>query len=142
MRGDRGAALARRLGRAAALAALVLALPLGCRVRGGDVLTLPPAGAGTAGGGFDGGLAGLGGFGDASDVGGPGGGGGGAAGSLASAVFIAPEGSDGNPGTQAAPWRTFGHALPMLQPGATLVLLDGTYTSSTTGLLRIFCGDT
>jgi hypothetical protein len=140
MRGDPGTLLARRVAGVAALVGLAVALPQGCRVRGGDVLTIPPVGAGGAGGGLDGGLVDLGSFGDAiygSDIGG----GGGAAGSLlTSAVYIAPEGSDGNPGTQAAPWRTFAHALPTLQPGSTLVLLDGTYTSSTTGLLRVFCG--
>ncbi len=58
--------------------------------------------------------------------------------------YISPSGSDANAGTsQSAPWRTFGRALNSskpLQPGDTLVLLDGTYTRTTTGLPRIDCG--
>jgi hypothetical protein len=54
--------------------------------------------------------------------------------------FIAPDGDDANAGTQAAPWKTFAHALPMLRPGLSLVLLDGVYTSATSGMLQVFCG--
>jgi len=58
--------------------------------------------------------------------------------------YISPAGNDANAGTsQGAPWRTFGRALNShkpLQPGDTLVLLDGTYTRTTTGLPRIDCG--
>ncbi|MDB4983629.1 MAG: uncharacterized protein JWM82_4381 [Myxococcales bacterium] len=54
--------------------------------------------------------------------------------------FIAPDGDDANPGTQVAPWKTFAHALPMLRPGLSLVLLDGVYTSATSGMLQVFCG--
>jgi hypothetical protein len=54
--------------------------------------------------------------------------------------YIAPDGDDANPGTATAPWRTFAHALPMLRPGLALVLLDGTYTSATSGMLQVFCG--
>jgi hypothetical protein len=115
------------------IAALALAFVSACRTRGGDVLSLA-GGAGGAGAG--GGFVDAGGFGGAEDAGG-------ApveAGGAGASYFIAPDGSDGNPGTQAAPWRTFAHALPLLQPGSTLTLLDGTYTSATSGLLQIFCG--
>jgi hypothetical protein len=59
--------------------------------------------------------------------------------------YISPSGNDGNAGTsQGAPWRTFDRALNSskpLRPGDTLVLLDGTYTRTTTGLPRIDCGN-
>jgi hypothetical protein len=44
--------------------------------------------------------------------------------------YIAPSGGDdANPGTSAAaPWASFSHAWTQLQPGQTLVLLDGVYT--------------
>ena len=58
--------------------------------------------------------------------------------------YISPSGNDANAGTsQGAPWRTFGRVLNSnkpLRPGDTLVLLDGTYTRTTTGLPRIDCG--
>jgi hypothetical protein len=54
--------------------------------------------------------------------------------------YIAPDGNDTGPGTAAAPWKTFAHALPLLRPGLTLVLLDGVYTSETSGMLQVFCG--
>ncbi|HVU51220.1 MAG TPA: hypothetical protein VHL80_11065, partial [Polyangia bacterium] len=81
--------------------------------------------------------------GDASGLGGAGAAAaGGAAGTFpVMTYYISPDGSDGNPGTSpTAPWKTFGHALPALAPGSTLVLLDGTYTSGTTDLLQVFCG--
>jgi hypothetical protein len=59
--------------------------------------------------------------------------------------YISPLGNDANAGTsQNAPWRTFGRVLNSnkpLKPGDTLVLLDGTYTRTTTGLPRIDCGN-
>jgi hypothetical protein len=54
--------------------------------------------------------------------------------------FISPLGADENPGTEALPWQTFAHALPRLRPGYSLVLLDGTYESQTTGFLQVECG--
>jgi hypothetical protein len=127
------------------------ALALGCQTRGGLVLAFvageggsgaPDGGVGN--GGAAGGTGGEGGsLGDASGLGGAGATGG-AAGSVVhppAIYYIGPDGSDGNPGTtETAPWRTFGHALPVLQPGSTLVLLDGTYTSATSGLFQVFCG--
>jgi hypothetical protein len=56
------------------------------------------------------------------------------------AYFLSPVGSDGNPGTESAPWKTFRHALPLLRPGLTLILLDGTYTGADSGYLRALCG--
>jgi hypothetical protein len=40
---------------------------------------------------------------------------------------VATTGSDANPGTEAAPWRTIGHALAALTAGDTLVVHGGTY---------------
>lgn len=58
--------------------------------------------------------------------------------------YLSPGGNDSNSGnTAAAPWRTFGKVLNssrILKPGDRLVLLDGTYTRTTTGLPRIACG--
>jgi hypothetical protein len=55
--------------------------------------------------------------------------------------FLSPTGDDLDPGTSDNPWKTFGHALPLLQPGWTLRLLNGTYDASTTGTLNVRCGD-
>jgi hypothetical protein len=140
-----------RRGAAAGLA-LACLFAFGCRTRGGLVLALAPVAV------ADGGVAGVGGPGGAGGPGmagepgvdgtGVGGSGAGADAGLVSdgavsdvIYYISPEGSDGNPGTTpAAPWRTFAHALPALLPGSTLVLLDGMYTSATSGLLQVFCG--
>jgi hypothetical protein len=54
--------------------------------------------------------------------------------------YISPSGSDANAGTSAAaPWKTFGHAVPLLFAGDTLNLLNGTYTKATTGLFLANC---
>jgi hypothetical protein len=45
----------------------------------------------------------------------------------AGARFVSPGGSDRNPGTRRRPWRTLEAALERLQPGATVVVLRGTY---------------
>ncbi len=51
--------------------------------------------------------------------------------------YVSPQGDDGNDGVSAgAPWRTFAHAWEVLQPGDTLLLLDGTYTAATTGVIQ------
>jgi hypothetical protein len=50
--------------------------------------------------------------------------------------YLSPRGNDGRAGTQVAPWKTFAHAWEVLRPGDTLVLLDGTYTEETTGVLQ------
>ncbi len=52
--------------------------------------------------------------------------------------FISPTGNDSNNGTdQSTPWKTFKFAFERgMQAGDELVLLDGTYTEPTTGILR------
>jgi hypothetical protein len=55
--------------------------------------------------------------------------------------YLSPSGSDSNPGTsQNAPWKSFSK-VKALQPGDTLVVLDGTYTRGTTGLPVIDCAN-
>ncbi|HEV3193096.1 MAG TPA: hypothetical protein VGY54_21460, partial [Polyangiaceae bacterium] len=61
-------------------------------------------------------------------------------GATAATFFISPAGSDNGPGTRAQPWRTFRWAIPRLLPGATLVLLDGTYEAATSGYPDVRCG--
>jgi parallel beta-helix repeat protein len=55
--------------------------------------------------------------------------------------YLSPSGSDGSVGTsQTTPWRTFGHAIPKLNPGDTLNLMNGTYSvSNGTGLPSVNC---
>jgi hypothetical protein len=57
--------------------------------------------------------------------------------------YLSPSGNDAGDGTTVATaWLTFGRVLNTskpLQPGDTLVLLDGTYTRTTTGLPKISC---
>ena len=58
------------------------------------------------------------------------------------AIYLSPTGSDDNCcATHDQPWRTFRKALPVLEPGSTLILEDGTYTAETTGYLNIRCDD-
>jgi hypothetical protein len=40
-------------------------------------------------------------------------------------------GSDANPGTSAAPWRTVDHAIATLQPADTVIIAAGIYTQTT-----------
>jgi len=57
-------------------------------------------------------------------------------------LFLSPSGSNANSGLSAAsPWLTFAHAVPQLQPGDRLTLLDGTYLPGNTGLLDVDCDD-
>ncbi len=52
--------------------------------------------------------------------------------------YLSPHGSDANDGLcPERPWKTFAHAIPWLEPGDTLGLLDGDYTPQTTGMLLI-----
>jgi len=45
--------------------------------------------------------------------------------------YMAPDGDDETPGrTEAAPWRSFGHAFERLEPGDTLLLMGGVYRES------------
>jgi hypothetical protein len=123
-------------------AAVLLACALvACNATRGDVLSTGRAGSGPDAGLPEGGAAGAGG-GNAAGSGPAGSGpaGAGPGGALGTAFFISPDGDDANPGTEAAPWKTFSHALPQLAPGLTLVLMDGVYASATTGYLQAFCG--
>jgi hypothetical protein len=55
--------------------------------------------------------------------------------------YLAPSGSDSNSGTSPdAPWKSF-TKVKSLQPGDTLVVLDGTYGRGTTGLPVIDCAN-
>jgi hypothetical protein len=66
-------------------------------------------------------------------------------------LWISPQGSDTNPGTQASPLQTLGAATKLTQPGRTIWVLPGTYTSTQTVVLsadgeeqrplRIFAAD-
>jgi hypothetical protein len=57
--------------------------------------------------------------------------------------YVGPEGNDRNDGLSVrSPKSTFATLLrspPVLQPGDAIVLMDGNYTSSTTGLLQVRC---
>jgi len=55
--------------------------------------------------------------------------------------YIAPPplGDDAQAGTRDAPWGSFTHALAQLAPGDSLVLLDGEYDPTTTGLPHVDC---
>lgn len=44
--------------------------------------------------------------------------------------YVATTGSDNNPGTQAAPFRTLSRGVTVLQPGDTLRVGPGTYTET------------
>jgi len=45
----------------------------------------------------------------------------------AEVYFVAPEGNDQNPGTQAMPWQTIGKANASVQPGDVIYLRQGRY---------------
>ncbi len=47
--------------------------------------------------------------------------------SHAATYYVAPTGSDANPGTQAAPWGTLPHAAGVVNAGDTVRVLDGNY---------------
>lgn len=54
--------------------------------------------------------------------------------------YMSPTGSDAGTGTKAQPFRSFPHALSQLGPGDTLIVLDGSYSSSVgTGYLTLDC---
>jgi hypothetical protein len=44
--------------------------------------------------------------------------------------YVAPGGSDANPGTFGSPWQTIQHALDTLLPGETALVREGTYAQS------------
>lgn len=57
---------------------------------------------------------------------------------VAATRYISPTGSNGNDGqTTGTPWLTFAHALSNTVCGDTLLVMDGTYTSATTGALSV-----
>jgi hypothetical protein len=56
-------------------------------------------------------------------------------------MYLSPIGDDANPGTRDQPWRSFAHAIPELDPGDSLVLLDGEYTPESSGLLHVNCDE-
>ena len=45
-----------------------------------------------------------------------------------STYYVSSTGSDGNSGSQAAPWATVTHASSVVSPGDTVVVEDGTYS--------------
>jgi hypothetical protein len=47
-----------------------------------------------------------------------------------STYYVAPDGSNSNPGTSELPWATPGYASRRLNPGDTLIIRDGTYIQS------------
>lgn len=44
--------------------------------------------------------------------------------------YVTTSGSDRNPGTQSAPWRTIAHAASVVSAGSTVHVQPGTYTES------------
>lgn len=52
----------------------------------------------------------------------------------AATYYVSPTGSDSNTGTQAQPWGSLYHALPLLVAGDTLNILPGTYPEYTHNL--------
>ncbi|HTA17726.1 MAG TPA: DUF1565 domain-containing protein, partial [Polyangia bacterium] len=55
-------------------------------------------------------------------------------------IYLSPQGDDENCcATMDAPWKTFGKALAFVKPGSTIMLEDGTYEATTTGLLNVVC---
>ncbi|MGH9369391.1 MAG: hypothetical protein ACRD3M_17185 [Thermoanaerobaculia bacterium] len=67
---------------------------------------------------------------------------------FAATFYLSPGGSDSNTGTSTdSPWKTWKRVFrtaeqggPVLRPGDKLLLLDGEYTRSETGLLYANCG--
>ncbi len=55
--------------------------------------------------------------------------------------YISPDGDDSGVGTKEDPWGSFDHAISMLSPGDTLVLLDGTYDDDNTGYISYDCSN-
>ncbi len=58
----------------------------------------------------------------------------------AATYYLSPSGSDSNPGTSSAPWKTFNNAVRKLQAGDSLLLTNGTYNASNSGYLNVTCG--
>ena len=57
-------------------------------------------------------------------------------------LYVSPDGDDDEgDGSSAKPWKSLALVIPKLVPGNTLVLKDGVYQKSTTGLLDIDCAN-
>jgi hypothetical protein len=50
--------------------------------------------------------------------------------STGNTFYVSPSGSDANPGSEAAPWRTVQKAFDTLQPGQTALVRGGTYAAN------------
>ena len=51
----------------------------------------------------------------------------------ASSFYVSTQGSDGNPGTAAQPFRTISHAYSLAAPGVTILVLPGVYSDYSSG---------
>jgi hypothetical protein len=56
--------------------------------------------------------------------------------------YVSPTGSDTNPGTSAAPFRTIQHAADVVDPGNTVIVRDGVYTNGSTDMVYLGRGGT
>lgn len=54
-------------------------------------------------------------------------------------LYVGPAGSDAGAGTAEDPWLTFAHALSQLEPGNSLVVLDGEYEHDVHGVIGAEC---
>ena len=57
-------------------------------------------------------------------------------GSLDAAIWLATDGLDSNPGTQAAPFATMGRALSKVTPNGLIVVKDGQYVAGESGWIN------
>jgi nitrous oxidase accessory protein NosD len=60
-----------------------------------------------------------------------------AAPAFAATYYVATNGSDSNAGTQASPFATLQKAANIVNPGDTVLVADGTYTSSSTQIIQM-----
>ena len=49
---------------------------------------------------------------------------------IGATYYIATDGDNGNPGTNAEPWATFQYAQGQVSAGDTVIVKDGTYTEN------------
>ncbi len=59
---------------------------------------------------------------------------------LACTHYVAPDGSDDNPGTDGAPWQTIQHAADLAGPGDTVCVHGGTYLAGEEGVVFSLSG--
>lgn len=57
-------------------------------------------------------------------------------GAYPSTYYVAPSGSDRNPGTRGRPWRTLAHAAGALHAGDTAIFADGVYDETRQAVTR------